>query len=100
MGIKSTFLIRLDSLTLKNMLVEAPSAPTSEPVESAESGSAAMEALPPPLPRPAPAPRTTHNPHCQAAAMHAAAALAAEPLPAAYIPVSYTHLTLPTIYSV
>jgi NAD(P)H-dependent FMN reductase len=37
-------------------------------------------------------PRTTPNPHCQAAAMHAAAALAGEPMPSAYLPCYQPHL--------
>lgn len=82
-------------------LVEAPSAPVADaasvahllthPAHSAHPAHPAPPApplppMPPPLPRPAPAARTTPNPHCQVAAMQAAAALAAEPLPTSYMP--------------
>ena len=57
-----------------------------------------MPPLPPPLPRPPPAPRNGPNPHCQAAAMQAAAALAAEPMPSSFLPV-YQAQTPPPVMS-
>ena len=75
-------------------LVEAPSAPPSEPCAPMASDGASSQQLPPlppPLPKPPPAQRTAPNPHCQAAAMHAAAALAAEPMPSGYLPCYQPH---------
>lgn len=73
-------------------VVEAPSAPVADAASVAHlltqpaHPAPPLPPMPPPLPRPAPAPRTTPNPHCQVAAMQAAAALAAEPLPTTYMP--------------